>query len=48
MDKPIHAYWQKRFARLKEVLEGNNFEVFLADDAVAAKGIVLEEILPVY
>jgi hypothetical protein len=30
----------------KEALEANNFEVFQAGDAVEARGIVLEEILP--
>lgn len=46
MDKPIINYWQIRLADLKEELEANNFEVFLADDAVKASKIVLEEILP--
>lgn len=46
MDKPIEHYWQVRLADLKEKLEGNNFEVFLADQADEAKRIVLEEIIP--
>jgi L-lactate utilization protein LutB len=31
---------------LKEALEGNNFEVFMADNAAQAKEIVLTEIMP--
>lgn len=46
MDKPIDHYWQRRLGDLKKALEGNNFEVFLADDVGSAKKIVLEEILP--
>ena len=46
MEKPIEHYWQARLADLKEALEGNNFEVFLANDAGEAKTIVLEEIIP--
>jgi hypothetical protein len=46
MDTPINQYWQIRLASVKEMLESNNFEVFLADNAAAAKKIVLEEIVP--
>jgi len=46
MNKPIEHYWRIRLADLKEALEANNFEVFLADNAAAAKKIVLEEIIP--
>ena len=46
MEKPIEYYWLKRLADVKEALEANNFEVFVAEDASAAKQIVLEEILP--
>lgn len=46
MEKPIEHYWQTRLADLKEALEGNNFEVFLANDAGEVKTIVLEEIIP--
>ena len=37
MEKPIEHYWKARLADLKEALEGNNFEVFLANDAGEAK-----------
>jgi L-lactate utilization protein LutC len=46
MEKPIEHYWQSRLKELKETLEANNFEVFLADNAAEAKTIVQEEILP--
>jgi L-lactate utilization protein LutB len=46
MEKPIDYYWRTRLENLKTALEGNNFEVFLAEDATAAKSIVLERILP--
>ena len=45
MDKPIENYWQKRLSNLKEALEENNFEVFIADNAAQANKIVQEEIL---
>lgn len=46
MKKPIKNYWQARLVELKNELEANNFEVYLADNASEAKRIVLEEILP--
>ena len=46
MEKPIENYWQIRLNDVKEGLEGNNFEVFLAENLAQAKKIVLEEILP--
>ena len=46
MDKPIENYWTLRLANVKETLEGNNFEVFIAENAQSAKQIVLEQILP--
>lgn len=46
MDTPINQYWQIRLESVKEMLESNNFEVFLADNAAAAKKIVLNEIVP--
>jgi len=46
MDKPIENYWQLRLKDLKETLEDNNFEVFIASSGDEAKNIVLEEIVP--
>jgi len=46
MENPIGNYWKLRLTDLKEALEGNNFEVFMADNAVDAGHLVLEKILP--
>ena len=46
MDEAIESYWQMRLAHVKKALEGNNFEVFLAENVQEARKIVLEEILP--
>ncbi len=46
MEQPIDHYWKLRLAALKEVLEGNNFEVFIADSAVDAGHLVVKKILP--
>ena len=46
MDKEIENYWEARLGRLKEELESNHFEVYLAGDGAEAKKIVLEEIIP--
>ena len=46
MEKPVENYWQIRLADLKEALEENNFEVFLADSTARAKEIVQGEIIP--
>lgn len=37
MEKRIQRFWEIRFNDLKQALEGNNFEVFLADDGEEAK-----------
>ena len=46
MENPTGNYWKLRLTDLKETLEGNNFEVFIADNAVDAGHLVLEKILP--
>ena len=46
MDKPIENYWKGRLVEVKNALEENNFEVFLADKRTRAKEIVQKEILP--
>lgn len=46
MDKPKDQYWRTRLNDLKETLEGNNFEAFVAGDSGESKDIVLEKILP--
>ncbi len=46
MEKPIEHYWRARLNDLKEALEDNNFEVFIADSGTHARDIVLKQILP--
>jgi len=46
VDKPIEHYWRIRLKTVREALEENNFEVFLAKDAEEAKRIALEKIIP--
>ena len=46
MEDPIRNYWQLRLTHVKEALEGNNFEAFIAETAEEAKRIMKEEILP--
>lgn len=45
MKKPIENYWNVNLDRLKEKLEDNNFEVFIADALESVPAIVEEEIL---
>jgi L-lactate utilization protein LutB len=45
MEKPIENYWKGRLVSVKDALERNNFEAFLADNAAKAKEIVQKEIL---
>ena len=44
MEKPMEDYWTCRLTDLKESLEKNNFDVYLAGDAASARDIVLEEL----
>jgi L-lactate utilization protein LutC len=46
MEQPIDHYWQLRLNAVKEALEANNFETFIADTAVSAGRLVLDKILP--
>ena len=46
MKNPIDNFWKLKLENVKESLESNNFEVFIADNSVAASKIVLEKILP--
>ena len=46
MENPIDNYWKVKLADLKNALEANNFEVFVANNTNEAKKIVLEEIMP--
>ena len=46
MNDPIKDYWQARLKDLKETLEANNFEAFIAENAAHAKTIVQDKIIP--
>ncbi len=46
MENPIDKYWQLRLADVKETLEANNFEVFLASNSEEASKMIIEQILP--
>jgi L-lactate utilization protein LutB len=46
MNGPVESFWRIRLEDIKKSLEANNFEVFIAENAAAAKKIVLEEIIP--
>ena len=46
MDQPVEAYWKIRLDEIKEQLEKNNFQVFIADTIEQATSIVLDDIIP--
>ncbi len=46
MQKPLKQYWHLKLSSVKENLENNNFEVFLAESPEEAKDIALNNILP--
>jgi L-lactate utilization protein LutB len=46
MKNPVDNFWNLKMESLKENLEKNNFEVFIAQSAKAAKEIAVKDILP--
>ncbi|MBC8438563.1 MAG: lactate utilization protein [Deltaproteobacteria bacterium] len=46
MKKPIDNFWNLKLASVKESLENNNFEVFIAQNAKQAKDIAVNDIIP--
>ena len=46
MDKPVEHYWNIKLNNLKENLEKNNFEVFIAGSLQDVRDIVMEKLLP--
>jgi len=46
MDKPIDKFWKTRLTDLKNALDSNNFQAFVAENTDEAKKIVLEKIIP--
>jgi len=46
MKNPIDNFWKLKLENVKQALESNNFEVFIADNSKEASKIVLETIIP--
>lgn len=46
MEQPIEEYWRLRLQQMKEQLESNNFETYVAENKGDAAGIVLNTIIP--
>ena len=46
MSNPIEKFWTIRLNDLKQVLEKNNFEVFIADSLADAKAVFDKQIVP--
>ncbi len=46
MEKPVEYYWSLRLEEVKNALEKNNFEPFIAKDTETAKATVENEIIP--
>ncbi|MBU0464159.1 MAG: lactate utilization protein [Proteobacteria bacterium] len=46
MKNPIDNYWNLKLESIKESLENNNFEVFIAQNAKQAKEIAVNDIIP--
>ncbi len=46
MKNPIDNFWRLKLENVKDTLEKNNFEVFIADNTAQASKIVLENIIP--
>lgn len=46
MDDPIHHYWERRLKKVKQRLEANQFDVYLADNKDLAKKVAYETIIP--
>ncbi|MBN2255396.1 MAG: lactate utilization protein [Deltaproteobacteria bacterium] len=46
MESPVTSYWKIKMEDVKDALEANNFEAFVAQDVAEARKIVLDEIIP--
>ncbi len=46
MEKSIENFWQLRLQQMKEQLDGNNFETFIAKDKAEAAKLIVSEIMP--
>lgn len=46
MKQPIENFWQLRLQQVKERLDSNNFETFIAKDTAEAAQLIVGEIMP--
>jgi L-lactate utilization protein LutB len=46
VESPVTSYWKIKLEDVKDALEANNFEAFVAQDVAEARKIVLDEIIP--
>ncbi len=46
MSDPLKTYWNMRLNEVKNTLEENNFQVYLADNIKEARDIVMNDLLP--
>jgi len=46
MDKPVENYWRKRLEAVREALEANNFNPYVAQSSDDAINLVCERIIP--
>ena len=46
MQKPTEIYWKQRMEKCKKALENNHFDVYLAENSLAANKIIINEIIP--
>jgi len=46
MKNPIDHYWALKLESVRQTLENNNFDVFIADTAESAKELALNQIIP--
>ena len=46
MYEPIERYWKVRLKDVKEALNANNFDAVVVDNAIEAKTMVLEKMIP--
>ncbi|NCO61171.1 MAG: lactate utilization protein [Deltaproteobacteria bacterium CG_4_8_14_3_um_filter_51_11] len=46
MDKPVENYWRKRLEAVREALEANNFNAYVAQSSDDAINLVCERIIP--
>jgi hypothetical protein len=46
MEKPMEHYGNLRLSAVRQALEKNNYDAFVAEDRAAAKALVLDTIMP--